>query len=155
MRRCLIRKKASKILLLFLVYFLSFPVHIFALPQGGRVVSGQANISLPSQQNMQINQATNKAIINWQDFSIARPESVQFFQPSAAATAMNRVIGVNPSLIYGRLSANGNVFVINPNGILVGASGAINVGSFIASTLDISNEDFLSDNFIFSQKNGI
>ncbi|PQP34251.1 hypothetical protein C6A37_08750, partial [Desulfobacteraceae bacterium SEEP-SAG9] len=97
-------------------------------------------------------QATQKAIIDWQKFSIARPELVQFFQPGISSIALNRVVGVDPSLIYGQLNANGNVWVINPNGILVGATGQVNVNSFLASTLDIKNEDFLSGNYNFSQK---
>ena len=111
-----------------------FPAYIFALPQGGQVVAGQADITTPNAQNMQINQATQMAIINWQRFSIAAPEAVNFAQPNAAAIALNRVVGVDPSLIYGSLSANGNIWVINPNGLLVGATGKINVNSFTAST---------------------
>jgi len=152
MRKLLILLKGMRALLIFIVYSLVFPVHIFALPQGGQVVSGQAQIRQPNATTMNINQATQKAIINWQKFSIANPELVQFFQPGISSIALNRVVGVDPSLIYGRLNANGNVWVINPNGILVGATGQINVNSFLASTLDINNEDFLSGNYNFSQK---
>ena len=152
MRKLLILLKGMRALLIFLVYSLVFPVHIFALPQGGQVVSGQAQILQPNATTMNINQATQKAIIDWQKFSIARPELVQFFQPGISSIALNRVVGVDPSLIYGQLNANGNVWVINPNGILVGATGQVNVNSFLASTLDIKNEDFLSGNYNFSQK---
>ena len=131
-----------------------FPVHIFALPQGGTVISGQAQISQPNALNMQINQASGKAIINWQKFGIAQPEAVRFLQPSASSWALNRVVGIDPSILNGLLSANGRIFLINPNGILVGPTGKIDVNSFIASTLDMSNEDFLNENFIFSQSIG-
>ena len=118
MRRKIFRKKASAVLLIFLVYTLAFPLHIFALPQGGDVVGGQAQISEPDTLNMHINQSTQQAIINWQEFGISPSEAVRFFQPNAAAVALNRVIGIRPTEIYGLLSANGQIFIINSNGIL-------------------------------------
>jgi len=152
MRSPHIRKKATAFLVAILAYSLIFPAYIFALPQGGQVVAGQADITNPSAQAMQINQATQKAIINWQQFSIAAPEAVNFAQPNAAAIALNRVIGVDPSAIYGSLTANGGVWVINPAGVLVGSTGIINVNSFLASTLDILDDDFMSGNYTFSQR---
>ena len=100
---------------------------------------------------MNINQGTSKAIINWKGFSIARPETVRFLQPGASSIALNRVIGVDPSHLYGTLSANGRIFLINPNGIMVGPTGRINVNSFLASTLDMADTDFMSGNFTFSK----
>ncbi|MFH1980223.1 MAG: autotransporter-associated beta strand repeat-containing protein, partial [Pseudomonadota bacterium] len=134
-----------------MAYTLIFPVHLFALPQGEQVVAGQVGVVRPDAVNMQIHQATDKAIINWQQFSIAQPEHVQFIQPGANAISLNRVVGGDPSLIYGQLSANGGVWVINPNGVLVGATGTVNVFNFLASTLDIANDDFLSGNYQFTQ----
>ncbi|MDF1592662.1 MAG: filamentous hemagglutinin N-terminal domain-containing protein, partial [Desulfobacterales bacterium] len=154
MMRHIIGKKATRILLLFMAYSLMFPFHIFALPEGGSVVAGQARIATPDTRNMTINQATNKAIINWQKFGINPLEAVRFFQPGASSIALNRVVGIDPSIINGLLSANGRIFVINPNGLLVGPTGQINVNSFLASTLNINNEDFLSDRFVFSQSLG-
>ncbi|MFC1828508.1 filamentous hemagglutinin N-terminal domain-containing protein, partial [Thermodesulfobacteriota bacterium] len=154
MRKRLFGNSLAKGLMIIMAYSLVFPVHIFALPQGAQVVSGQADISQPDANNMNINQGTNQAIINWQQFSIAHPEAVRFFQPGAASIALNRVIGGNPSLIYGLLSANGRIFVINPSGILVGPTGRIETNAFLASTLDISNEDFLSGNYEFKQSLG-
>ncbi|NLT72033.1 MAG: filamentous hemagglutinin N-terminal domain-containing protein, partial [Verrucomicrobiaceae bacterium] len=85
-----------------------------------------------------------RAILHWQDFSIAAGETTRFVQPSATSAALNRVLGGNPSAIYGTLSSNGQIFLINPNGILVGPSGVVDTGGFLASTLDISDENFLS-----------
>ena len=154
MRRRIFVTRGSQALLIFLAYSLIFPVHIFALPQGGQVAAGSAQISQPNAQNMHINQATNRAIINWQSFGISYNEAVQFFQPGSTSISLNRVIGVDPSLIYGNLSANGRIFLINPNGILVGPSGVIDVNSFVASTLDIPDDDFMSGTFSFSQTLG-
>ncbi|MFC1869176.1 filamentous hemagglutinin N-terminal domain-containing protein, partial [Thermodesulfobacteriota bacterium] len=151
MTKYIFRKKGISFFLIFMIYSFVFPWNIFALPQGGQVVSGNVNISRPDVNNMNINQGTNKAIINWQGFSIAQPEAVRFFQPGSSSVALNRVIGVDPSLIYGRLSANGRIFLINPNGVMVGPTGKINVNSFLASTLDMANSDFLSGNYTFSK----
>ena len=128
-----------------------FPRYADAFPEGGQVVAGQAQINQADAHNMHVNQATNKAIINWKGFSIARPEAVRFFQPGSGSVALNRVTGGDPSEIYGLLQANGGIFLINPNGILVGPSGEINVNAFVASTLDISNEDFLAENYSLTQ----
>src|SRR6478736_3286980 len=108
------------------------------LPSGGVVVGGQATISSPTSNSTIIDQATDKAIINWQDFSIATGSSVTFNQPGANAIALNRVLGSTPSTINGDLFANGHVWLINGNGVLFGKGAQVNVGSLIATTADIS-----------------
>ena len=115
-----------------------------ANPIGGAVAAGSATITGQGTALTTINQTGNQVIINWQNFSIGAGEVTQFIQPSANASALNRVLSGNPSEIFGELKANGQVFVINPNGILVGASGKIDTKSFVASTLDIPNANFLS-----------
>lgn len=94
------------------------------------------------------------AIINWQSFSIAADEATRFIQQSAASSVLNRVVGVDPSAILGLLQSNGRVFLINPNGLLFGASARIDVPGFVASTLDISNADFLNGRFNFAETAG-
>ncbi|MCG8602116.1 MAG: filamentous hemagglutinin N-terminal domain-containing protein, partial [Verrucomicrobiales bacterium] len=92
----------------------------------------------------QIRQNSRNAIINWEDFSIDAGELTQFRQPNSSAAVLNRVTGGNPTAIHGALRANGNVFVINPNGILIGAGGTIDVHGLVLSTLDVSNGEFLA-----------
>jgi len=123
----------------------------YALPQDGNVVAGTASIIRPSHTEMLINQMTNKAIINWKSFDIARNELVRFNQPSSVAVALNRVIGKDPSEIFGQLIANGRIFLVNPNGILFGETAQIDVAGLLATTLDIKNEDFLNGKFDFLQ----
>ncbi len=120
----------------------------FAAPNQGQVVAGGANISQAGNSTI-IRQETQSAIINWQQFSIGAAEYVQFFQPNSDAAILNRVTGSERSEIFGSLIANGNVFLINPNGILFGESAHVDVGGFIASTFDITNENFLSGNYLF------
>ncbi|MGI9465963.1 MAG: filamentous hemagglutinin N-terminal domain-containing protein, partial [Rubripirellula sp.] len=108
----------------------------------GSVVAGSAAISQAGNTRT-IQQFTDRAVINWQDFSIQQGETTRFIQPNNSSVALNRVVGGNPSAILGNLEANGNVFLINPNGIVVGADARINVNGLVASTLDISNKNFM------------
>jgi len=119
--------------------------------QGGVVTSGNATISNPTPTVTQINQTTEKAIIQWQDFSIQQGNTAVFNQPSATSIALNRVTGNAPSSILGSLQANGQVWILNPNGILFGANATINVGALVASTLSLSDHDFLSGQYKFLQ----
>lgn len=123
-------------------------VNLYGAPTGGTVVSGSATIN----QNgtvTNINQSSNKAIINWQGFGIANNESVNFNQPSSSSIVLNRVIGNEKSIIDGALNANGQVWLINSNGVLFGKNARVNTAGIVASTKDISNEDFLNGNYNF------
>ena len=121
------------------------PEPAFANPQGGVVIGGDATATISGEgtANVIINQFAENAVINWQDFSVQLGELTRFVQPGANAAALNRVLGGNPSQLLGSLQANGQIYLVNPNGILVGSQGSIDSQSFIASTLDISNESFL------------
>lgn len=118
------------------------PQVLRANPSGGSVAAGTAGISSHGS-TLTITQGSNRAIINWQDFSISAGETTRFIQPSSSSAMLNRVIGGNPSQIHGRLQANGQVYLINPNGILVGPGGVVDTGGFLASTLDLSDDEFL------------
>ncbi|TAN45065.1 MAG: filamentous hemagglutinin N-terminal domain-containing protein [Nitrospirae bacterium] len=120
-----------------------------ALPQDGVVVSGGSTITKPNSNTMHINQTTDKAVINWQGYGIGANEAVRYFQPNSNSISLNRVVGRDPSRIFGQLSANGRVWVINPNGLLIGPNARINVGSFLGSTLNITNNDFLAGKYNF------
>lgn len=118
-------------------------------PEGGSVVAGQAAISHAGPIT-NINQSTNKAVINWQGFSVGASETVNFNQPGASSVTLNRVIGNESSVINGALNANGQVFIVNSAGVLFGKGAQVNVGGLVASTLDISNSDFMAGNYKFS-----
>jgi filamentous hemagglutinin family protein len=114
-----------------------------ALPTGGRLAGGQATIS-QSGTAMSIVQGTPRAVLDWQSFNIGANASVVFRQPSANAVALNRVIGGDPSQIFGRLSSNGQLFLTNPSGILFGRGAQIDVGGILATTLAMSTDEFMS-----------
>lgn len=119
-------------------------VPLQANPMGGSIVNGDVNIGAGAGGNLQIQQNSANAIINWESFSIQAGELTQFRQPGSSAAVLNRVTGGDPTAILGALKGNGNVFVINPNGILVGAGGTIDVHGLVLSTLDVSNGEFLA-----------
>ena len=121
---------------------------VWAGPAGEQVVAGQAAVSRAGA-NTLITQTSDRAAINWQSFSIGAGEAVRFAQPSASSVVLNRVVGQNPSEILGSLSANGQVFLLNPNGVLFGWGAQVDVGGMVASTLNISNSDFLAGRYRF------
>ncbi len=113
-----------------------------ALPQGGQVASGSVSIDTPGAGSMTITQGSDRAVVNWDSFSIGTGAHVDIRQPSRDAAMLNRVTGSTTSEIHGRLTANGQVHLVNPNGIFIGPNGTVDAGSFAASTLDITDDDF-------------
>ena len=116
----------------------------------GQVISGQASITMTAQSAL-IQQTSPKAIITWGAFSIPQNYSVVFQQPSASAIALNRVLGGSPSYLLGSLSANGQVWLINPAGIVTGAGAQLSAAGLLLSTIGISNSNFLGGNYVFDQ----
>ncbi len=124
-----------------------------ALPTGGQVVSGQSIIT----QNgnlLNIQQTTQKSIINWTTFNIGASSHVNYDQLNTSSISLNRVLSADPSAIFGKLTSNAQVWLINPNGILFGQSAQVNVGGLLASTLNIADDAFLSGNYKFTGSTG-
>jgi filamentous hemagglutinin family protein len=123
-----------------------------ANPSGFSVVNG--NVVFSTNGNLLTITNSPGSIINWQNFSIAQNEITRFVQQSTASSVLNRVVGVNPSLILGALQSNGRVFLLNPNGIMFGAGAQIDVGGLVASTLRLSDADFLAGRMRFTEMAG-
>lgn len=121
-----------------------------AAPEGGTVRAGTAQIIEDGSRTL-IQQGSDRAIIDWRSFSIGSQEQVQFVQPSSSSATLNRVTGGEVSLILGRLDANGQVLLINPQGIIFGRGAQVNVGSLIASTANLSDDNFLKGRLVFDQ----
>jgi filamentous hemagglutinin family protein len=119
------------------------------LPGGGQVTAGSASIDVDGS-HMDVNQASQNASIDWQTFNIGQNAQVDFHQPNASAVAVNRIADPNGSQIMGRLNANGQIYLINPNGVLFGQGSQVNVGGLVASTLNISDADAASGKRTFS-----
>ena len=127
--------------------------HAQSLPTGGSVTAGSATITSGGQ-TVTINQTSQQAAVSWQGFSIGKDSHVVFAQPNASSVALNRVLGPDPSVILGSLEANGNVFLVNPNGILFGRTATVNVGGLVASTLGLSDADFMARHYAFAGNGG-
>ena len=125
--------------------------YAFADPAGGVVQRGDATISGEGSSQVVITQNSNKAIINWQTFDVGAGESVQFKTPGANAATLNRVVGGNASQILGSIKSNGQVWLINSNGIMFGQNAQIDVAGLVASTMNITNHDFMTGNYTLAQ----
>ncbi len=122
------------------------PLHLSLageLPAGASVVHGTVGIAAPGTNTMTIQQSSAAAIVNWQSFSVGTGASVNIQQPSASSALLNRVTGATTSTIAGQINANGQVYLVNPNGIVITPTGIVRAGGgFVASTLGIGDEDF-------------
>jgi filamentous hemagglutinin family protein len=131
----------------FSLLFSLVPLSLFALPEGEVVKSGKA--SLTRGENSLVIEASDRAILHYESFNIGKGEKVEFLQPGRKATVLNRVVGKDPSSILGNLSSNGRIFLLNSNGIYFGKDAVVNVGSLIASTLDLYDRDFEKGRYPF------
>lgn len=133
------------------LFFFGSTNYVVANPKNGDVVAGNATITTPNTDTTVINQQTQNVVINWDSFNIGKDETTQFVQPNSDAWALNRITGSsNPSVIEGNLTANGNIAIVNPDGILFSRGSRIDVNSLIATTADISNKDFMQGNLNFN-----
>ncbi len=127
---------------------LTSPICLFSLGGNPELVKGAADyqVSGPSE----VITVSDKTILEYQRFNIDQQESTKYVQPSSKSTLLCRIKGRDPSTIKGRLEANGKLLFINPNGIIFSETAHVNVGTLIASTLDIRNDDFLNDRYKFT-----
>jgi filamentous hemagglutinin family protein len=127
-------------------------VAVNTLPTGGQVVAGQATISqtqTPTSATMNINQTSQRAVVNWDSFNVGKNAQVNFNQPNAQAAILNRVTGASTSVIDGAVRANGQVVLVNPNGVTFGKGADINAGAVVATTMNIANKDFMEGKSTF------
>ncbi len=123
-----------------LIGFLVIPAHAYAEPQGGFVTGGSAGIQ-QSGTATTINQSSDRAIIRWDSFDLNSSESVRFVQPRTSSITVNRIRDNKPSQIDGRISANGNIVLMNPNGVVFGATSTVDVGGLVATTSDLEDDN--------------
>jgi filamentous hemagglutinin family protein len=122
-----------------------------AVPTGGQVSAGQATIS-QSGTRTQVTQGSNRAVVDWQRFDVGRNSSVNFTQPSAQSWTLNRVTTPDPSRIAGQITANGGVAIVNQSGVVFAQGSQVNVGSLIASTANITNQNFMAGRMEFNER---
>ena len=151
----MIRKFPKIINKLLFIGIITIPSIAFAdanlLPQNPSVINGSAVIS-KNDKTLTIQQNSDKLITNWSSFNIDKDHTVKFNQPQSTSSALNRVQTNDPTYIYGNLTANGNVILINPNGVIFKDGSRVDVGSIIASSLNLKNNDFLNNKIIFEKE---
>ena len=147
------RWKTGSLLVLAVTAFWNGAALADSLPTGGVVTGGTGSIN-QNGSTLTVNQSSQYLSADWQSFNIGANHTVRFNQPNSSSLALNRIIGTEASSIYGNLQANGQVFLINPNGILFAPGSQINVGGLAASTLNISEADFAAGRYRLSQGAG-
>lgn len=130
-----------------------YPGLLQANPDGAQIVNGQVTIDTGTPGVTNITNSPN-AIIHWQNFNIAQNEITRFIQQNGQSAVLNRIIGQNPSEILGQLLSNGKVFLINPNGVVFGAGSVVDTQGLLASSLNLSDQDFLTGNYHFVAGSG-
>jgi filamentous hemagglutinin family protein len=128
------------------------PLASLAQLVGVQAIHGQASVVTQGNQTTVTTQngaGSSHSALNWQSFNIPAGTTTQFVQPSAASTSINRVLGNNPSAIFGTLSSNGKLVLVNPSGIAVGAGAVVDTAGFTASTLRMSDADALAGRLLF------
>ncbi|ADO78055.1 GLUG motif-containing protein [Halanaerobium praevalens] len=139
----------QKILVFLLLLILVFGSTAAAAPTGAKVTTGQAEISYGDQLT-EINQSSTKATINWQSFNLNQSETVNFNQPGLNSITLNRILGNEKSVIDGALNANGQVWILNSSGVLFGANARVNTAGLLATTKELSDQDFRDANYSFA-----
>lgn len=114
-----------------------------ANPTGENVARGEASFFRPDEKQLYVLQNSDRAVVEWQQFSIDADEMMKIVQPRADSVLLNKVMGQDLSAIYGRLESNGQVVLVNPHGVLVGESGVIDTSAFFSSTQEISYDTFM------------
>ncbi|MAY42947.1 MAG: hypothetical protein CMI05_11630, partial [Oceanospirillaceae bacterium] len=121
------------------------PTKVMSAPQGGVISKGNGSIKVDNKTTV-VKQSTSSMVVDWQSFNVAKDELVQFEHPSAKAATLNRIHDQNPSQILGSIKGKGSVYLINPNGMVFGEHSTVNVGSLVATTKYLSDDDFMSGN---------
>ena len=152
--------KFKKFIFLSSVISLFTPLYLFAnpatteLPKGADIVIG--NVTINTNQNnqspvMNVNQASQRAVVNWNSFNVGSDATINFNQPNVSASILNRISNQSPSQIFGKINANGEVILMNPAGIYFGKTSSLNVGAITATTHNISNDDFMKGLMTFDR----
>ncbi|MDR1110836.1 MAG: filamentous hemagglutinin N-terminal domain-containing protein [Deltaproteobacteria bacterium] len=144
-------KAIKTFLISLMISLLLCPAYLLAGPEDGGVAAGQASINQAGPVTT-IDQTSQRAIINWRSFDIGQNEAVRHNMPSAGSAALHRVIGGGgASQLKGELTSNGNIYLVNPAGVVIHNGARIDTGGFVATTRDISDDNFMGDNLVFDK----
>ena len=118
-------------------------------PQGGVVAAGTATITQAPDQTT-IDQTSQRTVIDWQSYNVGSGAQVQYNQPSTSAVALNFVTTPSPSVIAGKIDANGQIIIVNQSGVVFAKGSQVNAESLVVATSSISNKDFMAGKMVFT-----
>ncbi len=127
-----------------------------ALPQGGVVSAGSAVISQSVGSNsaaLTVNQSSQRAVIDWNSYNVGQNATVTYNQPNSQSSTLNRISDPNVSQIFGQIKSNGEVVLVNPEGVYFSPSSSVNVGALVATTNNISNSDYMNGKATYTRGN--
>jgi len=139
------RQKKDYIRLSLLFFLLGGTSLIQANPETPTLIEGDVGFSQPDAYTLTVSSSSSRSIIDWDEFSINTNETTNFNLPSSSSAILNRVTSSNVSNILGTIQSNGQVFIVNPNGILIGPNAVVTASAFLASTLDVDNTEFMNN----------
>lgn len=111
----------------------------YGAPSGGKVEAGSAAI-VNAAKEVNITSTTKNNVISWQDFSIAKDETVKFDGGNKTNNYLNIIRGANTSQIDGKIEGGNDVYIVNPNGVIFGKGASVNVGNLYVSTRYVSDD---------------
>ena len=129
------------------------PGLVLSAPTGGEVVSGEGHIEQQGNRT-DVVQQSGHMVVDWQEFNIGQQEHVHFEQPDSGAAVLNRVYQGGESQILGRITGRGQVWLLNPNGVLFGRSARVEVGSLVAAGLWMDAGDFMAGRYVLDARHG-
>ncbi|QBK05841.1 filamentous hemagglutinin N-terminal domain-containing protein [Hylemonella gracilis] len=132
----------------------ALPLPLYAGPKGGTVVGGSGSVSQPDANTTQVQQNSHRLAVQWDSFNVGADERVNFYQPSSSAWVLNQILDSNASVIRGQINANGNVILVNGNGVYFSSTAQLSVGSLVASGLGLSTESFMAGQLKFERQAG-
>ncbi|EYC52917.1 hypothetical protein AZ34_12830, partial [Hylemonella gracilis str. Niagara R] len=132
----------------------ALPLPLYAGPKGGTVVGGSGSVSRPDGTTTNVQQNSQRLALEWDSFNVGADERVNFYQPSSSAWVLNQILDGNASVIRGQINANGNVILVNGNGVYFGSTAQLSVGSLVASGLGLSTEGFMAGQLKFERHTG-
>jgi filamentous hemagglutinin family protein len=151
MKQFLFKSFVSYLLLTLLIYLSPVP-YGYANPvlqnlgaNGGSNVASGGSATIKSNGTTEtITQTTGSAVIDWSSFNIGGKEKTQFVDPNSSSLTVNRVHDMNASQILGTLSSNGNIVLINPNGVFFSKGSVVDVNGIVATTSNVTNANVMA-----------
>lgn len=147
--------RASKTLAMFLAAGAAIATAVApaqASPEGETIIYG--DVTIVRDGDLTTIYVGDLAIISWTGFDIGAGETVQFIQPGVDSRVLNRILSGAPTEIQGQLLATGQIYLVNPSGVIFGKNAVVNAGAIYTAAGNISNQNFLEGRNRFKMSGG-